>query len=382
MKLSPLPLASLLVAALLILPAYGWTRVDQALAAAPQSAFKSQSALEPQFALERRSEHEESPQLAVPVFESGNGQNHSPMAASAAALLVEEGSPPTSPADSEQMSRPRPRPSAPHAPVLAVGLNAASELKLPGVMLKTILPPASSAFPARLKTVPIVARSPSTETVAYLAEHEIRYPSQSIPYVALTFDCELGVESTRQILQTLRQEGDSEGPIRITFFIMGQYALKYPDVVREIVADGHELGNHSFDHPKFTSLTQVTATQQISYTEAAINLALGKPVSMRYFRFPYGLREMEHLTQIAELGYQSVFWNLDPRGWEEGKTTQDVVEYVRQTVRPGGIVVMHCGCWNDVNALPEIIRIVRDKGLKMGTISDIRNYAVSEIVFD
>lgn len=364
MKLFPFSLASFLVVVLLIVPVYGWMQADQS-PAAPQSVTEPSSA------------NLASMPLVVPAFESDDSQNHLPTTAPVAAPQAEAIPQTVAPTYGRQMSRSRPEPYAPPTPVLSAGKDSLLSLSLPGISLKTILPPASSAFPAWLKTVPIIARSVSTETVAYLAEHEIRYPSQSIPYVALTFDCELGVESTRQILKTLRQEDSGAAPIRITFFLMGQYALKYPDIVREIVADGHELGNHSFDHPKFTTLTQVTVTQQISYTEAAINLALGYPLSMHYFRFPYGLREAEHLTQIAELGYQSVLWNLDPRGWEEGKTAEDVVEYMRQTVRPGGIVVMHCGCWNDVNALPEIIRIVHDQGLEVGTISDIVNYTAT-----
>lgn len=366
MKLFPFLLASFLVAALLIVPVYGWMQADHP-PATPQSV------IEPSLV------NTALISLTAPVLDPGGNQNHSPMTAPVAALpftepLTKAVPPLAAPTHGGKMSRPRLKPSTPFAPIMAAGMDALPGLHLPGIPLKTALPPASRAFPTRLQTVPILSRAVSTETVAYLAAHEIRYPSKSIPYVALTFDCESGVENTRQILKTLRQEDSGKAPIRITFFLMGQYALKYPDIVREIVADGHELGNHSFDHPKFTTLTQVTVTQQISYTEAAINLALGYPLSMRYFRFPYGLREAEHLTQIAELGYQSVLWNLDPRGWEKDRTAEDVVEYMRQTVRPGGIVVMHCACWNDVNALPEIIRIVHDKGLQVGTISDLVNY--------
>jgi peptidoglycan/xylan/chitin deacetylase (PgdA/CDA1 family) len=234
-----------------------------------------------------------------------------------------------------------------------------------------VKPPVSNQFPRVLQDTPIAARIQSSETIDYLAQHEIRYPERTNPYVALTFDCEMGTDSTRQILETLRQKDGREPPIRATFFIMGQYAYVYPDIIREIAADGHELGNHSYRHFRFTDLAPITATNEIVYTEAAVSWALGEHTPMRYFRFPYGEREQANLEHLALLGYQSVHWNLDPRGWESRKSQEDVVEYIRKTIRPGGIVVMHCGCWNDVNALPEIIRIVREAGLIPGTISDI-----------
>ena len=111
----------------------------------------------------------------------------------------------------------------------------------------------------------------------------------------------------------MRQKESGEPPIQTTFFIMGQYAYVYPDIVRKIAADGHEFGNHSYHHFRFTDLTKITATNKILYTEAAINWALGEHMPMRYFRFPYGERDQMHLEHIASWGYQSAHWNLDPR---------------------------------------------------------------------
>jgi peptidoglycan/xylan/chitin deacetylase (PgdA/CDA1 family) len=145
----------------------------------------------------------------------------------------------------------------------------------------------------------------------------------------------------------------------------------FPDIIREIAADGHEFGNHSFFHPLYYDIAPITATQEVTYTEAVLDWAVGEHVPMRYFRFPYGGRNAPLRTLVAELGYQSSFWDLDPRGWEPHVTAADVVDYIRFTARNGGIVIMHCGCWDDANALAEIIDVIREKGIEPGPLSDV-----------
>jgi peptidoglycan/xylan/chitin deacetylase (PgdA/CDA1 family) len=92
---------------------------------------------------------------------------------------------------------------------------------------------------------------------------------------------------------------------------------------------------------------------------------------MRYIRFPYGGRNWRVRTQAAELGYQSSFWDMDPRGWDPANTPEDVVAHVRRTAHKGGIIIMHCHAWDDVRALPGSIQALRDLGLTPGTLTDV-----------
>jgi peptidoglycan/xylan/chitin deacetylase (PgdA/CDA1 family) len=184
--------------------------------------------------------------------------------------------------------------------------------------------------------------------------------------VSITFDCESGKDSVISILGTLREQ-----EVKATFFVLGKYAYLYPEIVRQIVTDGHEVGNHSFFHPLFTEITPITATQEITYTKAVIDWAVGQHVPMRYFRFPYGGRNKTTRLHAASLGYQSAFWDIDPRGWETEKTPQDVVEHVRHTAHKGGIIIMHCGSWNDATALADVIQLIRDLGMTPSTLTDV-----------
>ena len=266
-------------------------------------------------------------------------------------------------------------PDAGHGPAIAMGGDdgpyfSAVDLARysPPVPRPThkITPPVWTQYPDLLRDWHLDTHSYPTETITYLAEHEVHYGDRQSAFLALTFDCENETGATRRILETLRNENT-----HATFFLTGRYAYMWPEVARQIVEDGHEIGNHSFFHPLFTSVSAVTATMEITYTEAAIARAVGSEVPIRFFRFPYAGRDNATRMHVASMGYQSAFWNLDPRGWEPGKTPEDVVAYMRRTAHSGGIVIMHCHSWNDANALPGIIQAIREKGLVPGTLSDV-----------
>ena len=229
-----------------------------------------------------------------------------------------------------------------------------------------IRPPIWKEYPAEVVKVPFVPREYPPETVTYLAEHEIRHGDRQKPAMALTFDCESGTGSTLKILDTLREQD-----VRATFFVLGRYAYIYPEFIQQIAADGHEIGSHSFFHPLFTAATPVTATQEIVYTEAVIDWAVGHHIPMRYFRFPYGGRNDAARQHAATLGYQSVFWDIDPRGWDPEKSIEDVIAHVQNRAHHGGIVIMHCGSWDDANALAAVIESIRARGMSPGTLTSV-----------
>jgi peptidoglycan/xylan/chitin deacetylase (PgdA/CDA1 family) len=112
-------------------------------------------------------------------------------------------------------------------------------------------------------------------------------------------------------------------------------------------------------------------TQEITYTEAAVTWAAGEYVPMRFFRFPYAGRNQATLEHVAALGYQSSFWNLDPRGWDPSISAEDVVDAVRQRVHAGSILIMHCSSRDDARALPGVIRVIREHDLAPGRLGDV-----------
>jgi peptidoglycan/xylan/chitin deacetylase (PgdA/CDA1 family) len=100
---------------------------------------------------------------------------------------------------------------------------------------------------------------------------------------------------------------------------------------------------------------------------------------MRYIRFPYGGRNAQIRTQVAELGYQSALWDIDPRGWDPANTSEDVVAHVRLRAHKGGIIIMHCHAWDDARALPGVIQVLRELGLTPGTLTDVLTTADHDV---
>jgi peptidoglycan/xylan/chitin deacetylase (PgdA/CDA1 family) len=229
-----------------------------------------------------------------------------------------------------------------------------------------IRPPVWKEYPAVLDTIPIVPREYSSETIEYLATHRIRSGDPEKRAMSLTFDCESGAQNTSRMLDTLR-----EFQVPATFFVLGRYVYQYPELAQRMVADGHEIGNHSFFHPLFTAISPVTATLEITYTEAVVDWAVGRHVPMRYFRFPYAGRNDALLHHVAALGYQTASWDIDPRGWEPGKSGSDVIEHVRAKAHNGGILLMHCNAVADAEALPEVLQLVREMGIEWVPLHEV-----------
>jgi peptidoglycan/xylan/chitin deacetylase (PgdA/CDA1 family) len=147
---------------------------------------------------------------------------------------------------------------------------------------------------------------------------------------ALTFDDGPHPVYTPQTLKLLDEYG-----VLGTFFVVGEYAEKYPDIVEEIVQRGHAIGNHSYNHPSFTQVPFQECRRQIRRCSDAL-----KPFSTNLFRPPYGAQSVRsHLTALA-LGYRVVTWSLAVNDWN----TEDVNELSNRLVggiRPGSIILLH-----------------------------------------
>ncbi len=202
--------------------------------------------------------------------------------------------------------------------------------------------------------------------INHVATNEIKHGDRAKQSVALTFDCE-GTYEQIKLMVDLLNAGEAKG----TFFLLGNTVASHPEIVPMIRNAGHELGNHSYSHPKFSTLTYTVAITEIAMTEAVISQAAGEPVPMRYFRFPYGDRTQENKNWLAELGYQSIFWDVDPLGWHHTITSTDVISTITHTTQPGSIVLMHCGRPADELALPTVITNLKEQGYTLETLSQV-----------
>lgn len=214
-------------------------------------------------------------------------------------------------------------------------------------------PTATPAPPPRLPSPP-----PATA-------REVARGSPDDPRVALTFDCGSVAGPSAGILDTLKRYG-----LRVTFFMTGQYAEKYPDLVRRMAAEGHELANHSATHADFTKLTDQQIRDELAYTEQLVVQLTGKSTKP-WMRMPFGARNERVWNVVAAEGYVSVFWTLDSGDWLADATTASVRTRVLERTTNGAIVVHHCAAPQTAEALPAIIEGLQAKGHRIVMVSEL-----------
>ena len=187
--------------------------------------------------------------------------------------------------------------------------------------------------------------------------------------VALTFDDGPDLRYTPQILAVLRQEH-----VKATFFIIGTQAMRYPEMLRRIVKEGHAIGNHSFDHSNLFRLNSSQVVREVLFTDRAIKSITG--VHTPWFRAPYGNVNPTILNQLHHLGYRTVNWSVDSTDWRSLSARQ-VQGNVLSHVHPGAIILQHCSAYppenlsGTVRALPIIIKTLRHQGYDFVTIPEL-----------
>ena len=184
--------------------------------------------------------------------------------------------------------------------------------------------------------------------------------------IALTFDAGAGAEPTADILAALAARG-----IRVTFFLTGKWADENPGLVRQIKAGGHEIANHSYNHPDFTTLSHERMIEEINSTERTIQRLAGVS-TQPWFRFPFGARNASTRGVVSDLGYTSIMWTLDSLdSVGPPKTPQFIYKRVVNNVGNGSIVLLHVGSVPTAAALPRILDTLTARGYRIVTVSQL-----------
>ena len=189
--------------------------------------------------------------------------------------------------------------------------------------------------------------------------------------VAVTFNCAWGAEDIPEILAILEKY-----EAKATFFILGQWAKENPSAVKMIAEAGHEIGSHSNTHPDMAKISIEKAREEIlrscEYIEKAGG---GKP---KLFRAPSGSYSGELIKNASEMGFTTIQWDVDSRDWKD-KTAGEMVESVTKNVGKGSIILFHSGKKNTLEALPQILEILKNGGYEFIKISDLiysENYPI------
>ena len=163
-----------------------------------------------------------------------------------------------------------------------------------------------------------------------------------------------------RILKLLRRHS-----VHATFFIPGFTAEEYPDMVRQIAAQGHDIGNHSWSHADLKSESDGGFQQEVGRTDALLRETLGE--GDYWLRPPYGFLTA-HQRQL--LTVPAVKWSVDPEDWKLRNTEKDVAA-VLQGVQPGDIILMHDTIPATVDAALRIVDALQAEGYTFVTVEEL-----------
>jgi peptidoglycan/xylan/chitin deacetylase (PgdA/CDA1 family) len=169
--------------------------------------------------------------------------------------------------------------------------------------------------------------------------------------------------STAAVFDALR-----DNKVRSTFFLTGEWAERNPEFVKRIVNEGHELANHSFDHPHFTRISEYEMLSQIARTDGLMESITGV-VPSPYFRPPFGDYDGRVLRALGGPGYYVIYWSLDSSDWQPDSTAESVASRVIRLTEMGDIVVMHGYIPKTAEAMPVIIAGLRERGICLDTLT-------------
>jgi peptidoglycan/xylan/chitin deacetylase (PgdA/CDA1 family) len=191
--------------------------------------------------------------------------------------------------------------------------------------------------------------------------------------VALTFDDGPSPLYTPEILALLKQY-----QAHATFFVMGSKVEKSPWLVRAMLQEGHEVGNHSFSHPRLTATDQPSREWELEATSLNLDL-VGCPRKHRLIRPPYSAFDNRLISYAAHTGRELVLWSLDSGDWK-GLDQAAIVKNVLTGVHNGSIIIFHDSDEKSqadrratVEALKVILPVLRAAGYRMVTVSELVN---------
>jgi len=189
--------------------------------------------------------------------------------------------------------------------------------------------------------------------------------------IALTYDDGPNDPHTLRLLDGLEKDG-----VRATFFVIGRYVQRRPDIVRDLLKAGHVIGNHTFTHPQLIFSGAVQTRIQLQECQRAVEEAAGQ--SPRLFRPPFGGRRPHTLRIARSLGLGPIMWNVTSYDWRTPPAAKIVQTCLRQ-MRGGDVILLHDGDhqsfgadrWQTVMATHLLIEAGRERGYEFVTVPEM-----------
>lgn len=184
-----------------------------------------------------------------------------------------------------------------------------------------------------------------------------------VKQVAISFDAAWGADKTEEIIKIL-----DEYDCSATFFLVGFWVDKYPEMVKAIDNAGLEIGTHSNTHPDMVKLDKSTIEQELSLSMKKISDITGKQVTV--FRPPFGSYNNTLLNVCSSLGLKAIQWDVDSLDWK-GLSAGEVTKRVVSKTKNGSIILMHNNADNVIDSLRLTLDYLTNAGYKVTSIGEL-----------
>ncbi|MBQ7901908.1 MAG: polysaccharide deacetylase family protein [Clostridia bacterium] len=180
---------------------------------------------------------------------------------------------------------------------------------------------------------------------------------------ALSFDAAWGADDTQTLIKELGDYG-----VKTTFFVVGDWVDRFPDQVKSLHDAGHEIMNHSNTHPHMTQLSVEKMQQEVKACDEKIKAITG--VEPNLFRPPYGDYNNDVVSAMRDIGHYTIQWSVDSLDWKD-LSAQAIYERVTSRIEPGSIVLFHNAAKHTPEALPMILKYLKDNEYTVVPVSEL-----------
>ena len=182
--------------------------------------------------------------------------------------------------------------------------------------------------------------------------------------VALSFDAAWGNDDTEELIKILK-EYDAVA----TFFVVGAWVDKYPESVKQLSDAGHQIHNHSNTHPHMPQLSKEQMMAEITACNEKISKITGKTPNL--IRVPYGDYNNSVIETVENAKMYTVQWDVDSLDWKDHATAESICKRVTSKVKNGSIVLFHNDAEYTPEALPQILKTLKEQGYQFVFIDDL-----------
>ena len=183
--------------------------------------------------------------------------------------------------------------------------------------------------------------------------------------IYLTFDCGYENGCTEKILDTLKEKN-----VPAAFFVTLPHVKSCPELIARMIKEGHVVGNHSVNHPNFSTISRTKMAEEIEGLDNYLRTNFG--YSAPFFRFPEGACSESALDLVQNLEFKSVFWSSAYADWDTNsqKGAQYAFDTVTARLHPGCVLLLHAVSQDNAEALGDIIDYAQSQGYKFKSLSE------------